>query len=230
MANKPLELVHRSAAETAEIVPSGALVGIHEALGNVQDDLARIPEFKTKAEAIEVVDQASFLEAGTLQVQVEAIGGKDGGSRLQPFFDLTNTVLTFLRNKRSTVQAEKDAVIKILSDKRNAWAKKDREAKEKEQRELDAKNRKAGAPKQYVVDSVPVTAGKRKVTTWPITIEDADKFLKAWSKATGKEKDRLRQFILLDSQALGKESRDMQDPEAFMKLYPGIKSEKKESV
>jgi hypothetical protein len=230
MATSKTDLIHPPASKTAEVVPSGTLTNIEKALGEMQGDLARLPEFKAKAEALEVVDEGSFLEAGTLQVQVENLGGKDGGSRLQTFFDITNTVITFLRNKRTAMQTEKDAVIKILSNKRNEWARKDREAKEKEQQELDAKNRKAGAPKQYVLDSVPATSGKRKVTTWPITVEDADKFLKAWAKATGKEKERLRRFICLDVQALGKESRDMQDPEAFMKLYPGIKSEEKEKV
>lgn len=215
---------------TMEIIPNGELKGIELALGEIDNDIALLPTLKEKAEAIKVVDQASFLEAGTLQTQTENIGGKDGGARLRSYFDITNTVINFLRNKRSTVQAKKQEIVDLLSKKRNEWAQKDREERAKEQRELDAKNKKTGAPKQMVLDSVPVTAGKRKVTTYPMEVVDADKFLKAWMRAKGDQKKDLRQFIILDVQALGKESRDMQDAQAFMKRFPGTACEKKETV
>lgn len=217
---------------TVEIIPSGELKGIEKAVAEVQDDLALLPDLKQKAEQLKVVwpDNVAYLEAGTLQVQVENIGGKDGKSRLKSYFDVANTVLNFLRNKAATIQAGKQEIINILSAKRNEWAKQEREATAKEQRDLDAKNKKAGAPKQEVLSNVPTTSGKRKTTTWPIEIRDADKFLKVWKKATGNQAKDLRQFILLDVQALGKEARDIQDPEAFMKRFPGIFNEKKESV
>lgn len=212
-----------------EIIPSGELTGIELSLREVSDDLALLPGLKKKAEDLVVTDQTSFLEAGTLVAQVDGIGGKDGGGRLQRYFDITNTVINFLRNKRTMVQTAKDEIKTILNKKRNDWAELERQATAKEQAELDKKNQKAGAPRQQVLANIPTTAGKRKSTTWPIRIEDANKLLNQWKKG-GKYGKDLRPFIILDEQALAKEAREMQDPEAFMKRFPGIFNEKKETV
>jgi hypothetical protein len=129
-----------SIVKQAEIVPQLDQHSLSQALSQVKDARAIIPEWRAEAEALVVTDSESFANAGRFRAKVRS-HRKIPGFMLQSFQEIAKNVTDFLKDKRKEAEAEFDAIDEIVTGKMDAQATRERLATEAEERRVNEEKR-----------------------------------------------------------------------------------------
>lgn len=212
---------------STELVPTNPLPlpGFEDALkvmDNLENSLAPLSE---RAKALQVTDAASFAEAGELIAQLKMVE-KDSEVTISPFKLRVQRVKDFLQQRFNRNANRAREIHAGLTAKMGDYSRKEREAAEKEQKELNKKLEKRGEEPVTLQPNIPKVAGVRNTVNWPITIEDPKALIKACLKAykasDTKRFQFLAQFIMLDEVKLREHARDTKDADKFNAEVPGV--------
>ena len=136
MATKQTNIVKQ-----AEIVPQLDQSSLRTALHEVQDDLAVVPEWMARAQALTVTNAEEYKAAGEFRAEVRS-QRKQPKFRLESFQEVAKRVTDFLKMRRSEAEAQFDAIDNIITVKMNQQAERERLAAEAEQRRINDEKRK----------------------------------------------------------------------------------------
>jgi hypothetical protein len=217
-----------------ELVPTNPLPlpGFETALSTMdglEESLAPLAE---RAKALQVTDATSFAEAGSLINQLKAVE-KDSEVTIAPYKLTVQRVKDFLQTRFQRNANRAKEIHAQLTAKMADYSRKEREATEKEEKQINKKLERRGEEPIRVQPNIPKVAGVRNTVNWPITIEDQKALiracLKAYKATDTKRFQFLAQFIKLDESALAAHAKDLKDAEKFNAEIPGVKCEKKEA-
>ena len=220
--------------EITEIIPLNPLPlpGIETALttmDKLENSLAPLAE---RAQTLQVIDAASFAEAGELIAQLKSIT-KESEVTLAPFKLIVQRVKDFMQTRFNRNSNRATEIHGVLSRKMGDYTRQERPAAHKEEDKTNRQREKQGLPPVNVQPNIPKVAGVRNTVNFPITIEDPKALIKACLKAykatDTKRFQFLAQFIKLDETTLAAHARDLKDAEKFNSEVPGVKCEKKEA-
>ena len=113
MATKQTNIVKQ-----AEIVPQLDQSSLRTALHEVQDDLAVVPEWMARAQALTVTNAEEYKAAGEFRAEVRS-QRKQPKFRLESFQEVAKRVTDFLKMRRSEAEAQFDAIDNIITVKMN---------------------------------------------------------------------------------------------------------------
>lgn len=214
-----------SSNPNVEIIPSGNVTeGIERAIGDTASLINQVEPLLTEAKNLEVEwpSKESYAQAGELLSKIRSIK-KEGEAHWAPFNIKVERVRTFLKMKLTALTNRTQEGEAHLLPKMKDWEVAERSAAKKEEKQENKQREQQGRPPVSVKVDVPSTPGYRRTVTYKATVENEDKLLANWAKATGKEKAYLRQFICANEQRLGREAREVKDCDALNKRVPGVK-------
>jgi hypothetical protein len=199
-----------------QIIPSTELTGLETTIGQVEGLTAQVVALRDKARVMSCSNREEY--SALLQVVAdERILRKQGAAMFAPFTSIIDRAKSFVKTQAQKHDNACEELEAAAKPKLKDFERKELAETQKEQDELNKKREKRDLPPVEVKPALPTAAGYRRTTNYPIIIEDTVKFM----RAAKKDKDLLK-FIILDFQALAKEARDLKDPEAFNKKYPGV--------
>jgi hypothetical protein len=217
-----------------EIIPANPLPlpGFETALSTMDTLESSLAPLAERAKVIAVTDAQSFAEAGEIIRLLKNVQN-DSETTMQPFKNKVNQVKDWIQQRFMRNKNRAQEIHAHLTAKMADYSRKEREAAEKEQKELNKKLERRGEEPVTVQPNIPKVVGVRNTVNYPITIEDSKALIKACLKAykaTNTERFQfLAQFIKLDESALAAHAKDLKDPEQFAKDCPGVKCEKREA-
>jgi hypothetical protein len=188
------------------------------ALASLEALTSQVSALKGRADAIEVKDAASYLQIGAVLTEERGLL-KQGTGLVSPFEAIVERVKNFFRTKRQAHELACRQIDDICTGKMKAYERPEAEAAAAEEKKLN--KRKAPEAQVTVKPNVPAVSSYRRSTVYRIEVVNIALFLRA-----AKERKELRQFIILDEQALAAEARQMKDIEGFNKRFPGCRCHK----
>ena len=211
--------------QNVEIIPAGNVTdGIEKAIGDTLTLTDQVVPMIEQAKNLQVTwpDKTQYEAAGAMLTEVRNLQ-KQGDSLWAPFNLKVDRVRDFLKRK---LMAHKNRVTEVeahLLPKMHEWERLEKKAADEEAAKLNRERNKRNAPPVQVRPSIPSTSGYRRSTVWGAYVENEDKLLAAWAKATGKEKAYLRRFIIANQKELSLEARNVKNPTQLAKDIPGVK-------
>jgi len=182
--------------QETELVPSLDQASLLKAIMELDLEVDKLPELRSKAEKIEIKTPDDFAKAGVLLGEVRAV--RDSGNlKIGPFDAIVKRVQFFLKTKRNEVEAEGDAIDAILVRKLKDFAAIEKEATAEEQEDVNKDRKKAGLAPISVKPSIPTIPGFKLKTNWkwnPVDISKAK-----------------REYLTWDMLKINKEVRDMHE-------------------
>ena len=216
--------------EIHEIIPANPLPlpGFEIALSTMDTIEGSLAPLAERAKVIQVTDAATFAEAGEIIARLKAVE-KDSEVTLAPFKLTVQRVKDFLQTRFNRNANRAREIHAQLTAKMGDYSRKEREAAEKEQKEINKKLERKGEDPVTVQPNIPKVAGVRNTINYPVEVADRSKFLNAFLKGDKQRRLFLAQFIALDESALARHAKELKDPVEFMKQVPGVKCERKEA-
>ncbi len=213
-----------------EIVPSNPIVLDRwtDALSDMDKLELSANRLHDDARALIVTDAGSFARAGALIAEIKSNTAQSEAC-MEPFKLKVRRVLDFIQQRFNRNKNRGEEARGILNGKMGDYSRKEREAAEKEQKEINKKLERKGEDPIKVQPNIPKVSGVRNTVNYPVEIIDRSKFLNAFLKGDKGRRLFLAQFISLDESALARHAKDLKDPEKFMKEVPGVRCEKKEA-
>lgn len=208
-----------------EVIPSSELPGLPTALGDIEQLTAQLAPYREKANTLEVKwpDREAYASIGEVLSYVTN-SQKQGEAIVSPFDLIVDRVRTFLRTRKQRHTNACEEIKAVCRWKMKVFEHKELEEKQAEQDRINKQNAKKGLPEVTVQAAIPSVAGYRRSTNYYAESTDFDMLLRGWANRTGKEKQYLRKFIMIDAKALNAEARNVKDPEKLMKMIPGIRA------
>jgi hypothetical protein len=213
-----------------EIIPANPLPlpGFETALSTMDTLESSLAPLAERAKVIAVTDAQSFAEAGEIIRLLKNVQN-DSETTMQPFKNKVNQVKDWIQQRFMRNKNRAQEIHAGLTAKMSEYTKKEREAAEKEQKELNKKLERRGEEPVTVQPNIPKVVGVRNTINYPIEVVDRSKFLIAFLKGDKKRQQFLAQFIALDESKLREHAKDLKDPEQFAKDCPGVKCERREA-
>jgi hypothetical protein len=183
---------------------------------------SKVMSLRERAEAIQVRDQPSYIEACQIvkagRAEIKAIGFV-----LDPGIGSAKEHLDKLKSDKQKFVAQVEPVVKLAETKAEMWVRQERESAQREQDRLNEKARleartnhsKTPMPVE-VKAAVPTVAGIRKLTLWKYRYTNPDLVPDA--------------FWMLDDASIGRMVRETKNKEKAEKLCPGIEVYNEESI
>jgi hypothetical protein len=213
-----------------EIIPANPLPlpGFETALSTMDTLESSLAPLAERAKVIAVTDAQSFAEAGEIIRLLKNVQN-DSETTMQPFKNKVNQVKDWIQQRFMRNENRAQEIHAGLTAKMSEYTKKEREAAEKEQKEINKKLERRGEEPVTVQPNIPKVVGVRNTTNYKIEVTDIALFLREYAKQAPMEQRFLKQFIALDEQVLGRVAREMKDCEAFMKRIKGVRCWKEEN-
>jgi hypothetical protein len=124
----------------AQLIPQVNPESLALALSELADELACIPEWKSKAEAWLVDSPAAYKAIGEFRATVRS-QRKIPKFKLEPFQEVVDRARDFLKNKRKEAEDQFDAIDRTCTEKMDAQATRERMAAEAEERRINNEKR-----------------------------------------------------------------------------------------
>lgn len=129
-----------SIVKQAELIPQIEQSAVAQAFSQLQDEMACIPAFKARAEALTVTNADQYKEAGEFRAVVRS-RRKMPKFITAPFEEIAKRVIEILKDKRTEAESKFDTIDAIISTKMNQQAERERMAAEAEQRRINEEKR-----------------------------------------------------------------------------------------
>lgn len=124
----------------AELIPKIEESAVAQAFSQLQDEMACIPAFKARAEALTVTNADEYKEAGEFRAVVRS-RRKMPKFITGPFEEIAKRVIEILKDKRTEAENKFDAIDAAITTKMNQQAERERMAAEAEQRRINEEKR-----------------------------------------------------------------------------------------
>jgi hypothetical protein len=127
------------------------------------------------------------------------------------------------QREKEIEKARKDGDLKKTEADRLRKEAAEKERRDKEQAEQEQQRRLANHQDIKVKPNTPTVSGTRGRVNYYAEIVNEDALIDAWAASTGVRRTYLRQFIMVNATALGKEARAVKNSTSLNANIPGVR-------